>query len=261
MMNCFQEKAAIVTGGTRGIGRAVAELLLGNGASVLITGRNEEAGNKAVEHLRGTYDAPVFFFKGDMGEESVCVNVADKAKELFGKVDYLVNNAFPFTAKYLDAKRSDWEHVMSAGPIAYATMIKEYVRVHGAKRPGAVVNVSSISQYIAQPHRWTYNTAKGAVGQLTKCAAMDLAPYIRVNSVSPAAVWTDECDRDHEDPFFERYHMIARVIESEEVAAPILFLLSDYASAITSTDLRVDGGYLSMGVEGWKVERPLKGSD
>lgn len=260
-MNCFQGKVAIVTGGTRGIGRATAEMLLKNGTSVLITGRNEEAGNEAVTYFRQKYDVPVCFFEGDMGEEKVCVNVADKAKELFGKVDYLVNNAFPFTAKYVDAKRSDWEHVMSAGPIAYATMMKEYVRVHGAETPGAVVNVSSISQYIAQPHRWTYNTAKGAVGQLTKCAAMDLAPYIRVNSVSPAAVWTDECDRDHDDPFFEKYHMIARVIEAEEVAAPVLFLLSDYAAAITATDLRVDGGYLSMGVEGWRAERPLKGSD
>ncbi len=167
----------------------------------------------------------------------------------------------PYAAKYLDAAREDWKHVMEAGPIAYASMITQFARVHGLDKPGAVVNISSISQYIAQPQRWTYNTAKGAVGQLTKCAAMDLAPYIRVNSVSPAAVWTDECDADHEDPLFQKMHMINRIIEVEEVAEPVLFLLSDGASAITAADLRVDGGYLSMGVEGWRPERPMKGSD
>ncbi len=253
-------KFAIVTGGTRGIGKAVTERLLECGVGVLITGRNAVSGERAVQELREKYKAPLFFLSGDMGSESFCISVADEAVRLFGKVDYLVNNAFPFTAKYLDAERADWEHVMEAGPIAYASMITQFVRVHGLDKPGAIVNVSSISQYIAQPRRWTYNTAKGAVGQLTRCAAMDLAPCIRVNSVSPAAVWTDECDADHEDPLFRRMHMIDRIIEAKEVAEPAVFLLSDGASAITGTDLRVDGGYLSMGVEGWRPERPMKGS-
>lgn len=254
-------KFAIVTGGTRGIGRAVAEGLLGCGVGVLITGRKASSGEVAVRELRKRYETPLHFLCGDMGNEDFCISVADEAVRIFGKVDYLVNNAFPFTAKYLDAAREDWKHVMEAGPIAYASMITQFVRVHGLDKPGAVVNISSISQYIAQPRRWTYNTAKGAVGQLTKCAAMDLAPYIRVNSVSPAAVWTDECDADHEDPLFRKMHMINRIIEAGEVAEPVLFLLSDGASAITAADLRVDGGYLSMGVEGWRPERPMKGSD
>lgn len=261
-MNGFENKTVIVTGGTRGIGRATAEMLLKNGAYVLITGRKKTTGELAECELREKFGERVWFLQGDMGDKQFCRKVADKAKDIFGHVDFLVNNAFPFTAKHLNAERTDWLHVMEAGPIAYATMIQEYVRVHGTNVPGAIVNVSSISQNIAQPHRWTYNTAKGAVGQLTKCAAMDLAPYIRVNAVLPAAVWTDECDRDHEDPFFGTYHMIDRVIDPEEVAAPILFLLSDAASAITASDLRVDGGYLSMGVEGWRpLEHDFKGSD
>ena len=254
-------KYAIVTGGTRGIGRAIAEKLLECGVGVLVTGRKAETGEKLINELKGNYNAPIHYICGDMADEAFCIAVADEAIRLFGKVDFLVNNAFPFTAKYLDATRKDWQHIMEAGPIAYATMITQFVRVHGAEVPGAIVNVSSISQYIAQPRRWTYNSAKGAVGQLTKCTAMDLAPYIRVNSVSPAAIWTDECGLDHDDPLFRKMHMIDRIIEVNEVAEPVIFLLSDMASAITATDLHVDGGLLSMSVEGWRYTTPVKGSN
>lgn len=264
-MKGLKGKTAIVTGGSRGIGKAIVEMLLEHHVSVLFTGRNEKTGEDTMRELKSRFDTPIAFFAGDMGEEQVCIDAADKALQFLGRVDYLVNNAFPFTAKYLDASRKDWLHIMEAGPIAYAAMITQYVRVHGALNPGAIVNVSSISQYIAQPRRWTYNAAKGAVGQLTRCAAMDLAPYIRVNSVSPATVWTDECKgiREHDDQLFRDTHMIDRVIEAEEVAPPILFLLSEYASAITATDLRVDGGYLSMGPTGWGYdeEHPNKGSN
>jgi len=260
-MTGLQGKTAIVTGGSRGIGKCVVRALLKREVRVLFTGRNREVGEQTLREMQQEFDTPAAFLAGNMEAEQVCVNTADEALRLFGRVDYLVNNAFPFTAKYLDATRKDWLHVMEAGPIAYATMITQYVRVHGAANPGAIVNVSSISQYIAQPHRWTYNTAKGAVAQLTKCAAMDLAPYICVNSVSPGVIWTDECGEEHDDPVFEKVHMIGRVIEPEEVAEPIIFLLSDGASAITGTDLKVDGGYLAMGPEGWRRSSELKGSD
>jgi NAD(P)-dependent dehydrogenase (short-subunit alcohol dehydrogenase family) len=259
-MKGLKGKTAIVTGGSRGIGKAIAAMLLENEVSVLITGRKKETGIEAIEELRKKYEAPIHFFQGNMEEEKVCIDTADEAMKLFGRVDYLVNNAFPFTAKYIDATRRDWLHVMEAGPIAYATMITQYVRVHGEKVPGAIVNLSSISEYIAQPQRWTYNAAKGAVGQLTRCAAMDLAPYIRVNRVSPASVFTDECTVDRDDPIFKRTHMIDRAIESEEVAPAVLFLLSDYASAITASDIYVDAGYLAMRAGDWHYTSPNKGS-
>ena len=253
-------KTCIVTGGTRGIGKGIAKMLLEEGAAgVLITGRKAATGEEAVSEL-GKISPAIHFICGDMGGAEFCAAVADEALRLFGRVDYLVNNAFPFTAKSFDATRRDWLHSMEAGPIAYATMIAEYVRVHGREVPGAVVNVSSISQYIAQPHRWTYNSAKGAVGQLTKCAAMDLAPYIRVNSISPGCVWTDECGADHESPLFADVHMIGRVIEVDECAGPTLFLLSDYASAITATDLNVDGGMNAV-TPRWNMESDYVGSE
>jgi NAD(P)-dependent dehydrogenase (short-subunit alcohol dehydrogenase family) len=136
---------------------------------------------------------------------------------------------------------------------------------------GAMVNVSSISAHIAQKDRWTYNAAKGAVGQLTKCQALDLAPMgIRVNSVDPAWIWTNETDkaadldgggREKWDPIWGRFHMLRRMGLPVEVARPVLFLLSEDASFITGTSLLIDGGYLAMGPEGLGEQSAFAGSD
>ena len=108
-----------------------------------------------------------------------------------------------------------------------------------------------------QPNRWTYAATKGAIAVMTKCMALDLSDEnIRVNSVSPAWVWSPEVskaaggDREKWEPVWGPFHMPRRLCETSEVAAAICFLLSDDASFITATDLPVDGGYMSMGPEG-----------
>ena len=145
---------------------------------------------------------------------------------------------------------------MHAGPVAYATMgrlVLPHLRQQGA---GAIVNMSSISAHIAQPDRWTYNAAKGAVNQLTRCMAMDLAPHVRVNTVSPGWIWTREVDkaaggdRENWGPVWGKFHMLRRLGTTAECAAATAFLLSDEASFITATELMVDGGYAGMGSEG-----------
>jgi NAD(P)-dependent dehydrogenase (short-subunit alcohol dehydrogenase family) len=136
---------------------------------------------------------------------------------------------------------------------------------------GAIVNMSSISAHIAQKDRWTYNAAKGAVNQMTKCQALDLSPFnIRVNNVDPAWIWSNETDkaanldgggRAKWDPIWGKYHMLRRMGLAVEVARPTLFLLSDDASFITGTTLMVDGGYLAMGPEGLGETAVIAGSD
>ena len=265
----FAGKVAIVTGGSNGIGRAVVEELCKEGAKVAFSGISS-AGDATAKELKAS-GHDVLFFQGDMEQEAVCQKLVDATMAEFGRVDMLVNNAFAFTAKALDATAADWTRSYFVGPVGYARMIQNVTRPMQAVGGGAVVNVGSISGHIAQKSRWTYNMAKGAVRQLTKCAALDLATQgIRVNSVSPAWIWTREVDkaadmdgggREKWGPVWGDYHMLRRLGEAVECARPILFLLSDDASFITGTDLPIDGGYLSMGPEGLGQTAVIAGSN
>jgi len=184
-----------------------------------------------------------------------------------GRIDYLVNNAFSFVAKGLDAAREDFLRSFNVGPFAFALLTQLVAEPMKRQGGGAIVNVSSISAWIAQPSRWTYNMAKGAVAQFTRCAALDLAPHkIRVNSVSPGWIWTREvdkaagADRPTHDPIWGQFHMLARMGHPVEIAGPVLFLLSDDASFITGTDLPVDGGYNGLGPEGLGQNTKIAGT-
>lgn len=265
----FRGKAALVTGGGAGIGRSIVEELLKEGAAVAFTDLNPAA-VQTMEELQ-TPDRRVLFLAGDMADESFCRDAVERTAAAFGRIDYLVNNAFAFTAKALDATTADWMRSFSAGPLAYARMVQQVVPHQRKVGGGAIVNISSISAHVAQAHRWTYNAAKGACTQLTRCQALDLAPdRIRVNSVDPGWIWTNETDkaanldgggRAKWDPIWGRYHMLRRMGHAIEVARPTLFLLSDDASFITGTTLMVDGGYLSMGPEGLGETAVIAGSD
>ncbi|MBS1850511.1 MAG: SDR family oxidoreductase [Acidobacteria bacterium] len=256
MSGRFEGKTAIVSGGSMGIGLAVVEELCREGARVAFSGIEKDAGAETEKNLlQAGYE--VRFFHGDMASEEFCHNLVAGTVAQWGSLHFLVNNAFSFTAKWADASREDWHRVMDVGPIAYATVASAATEAMRSSGGGAIVNVSSISAFIAQPKRWTYNAAKGAVHTLTKCMALDFAPLgIRVNSVSPGWIWTREVlkaaggDREKWDPVWGQFHMMERCGDVVEVAAAVLFLLSDDASFITAVDLPVDGGYQGLGSEG-----------
>lgn len=254
----FKGKVAIVTGGAAGIGRAIMEELCREGAAVCFSDMSD-SGKDLEQSLRSQgYD--VLFCQGDMQSEEFCKEIVDKTLQRWGRVDHLVNNAFSFTAKALDATAKDWERSFFVGPVGYARMVQFCAPAMIRQGGGSVVNISSISAHIAQIRRWTYNAAKGAVHMLTRCQALDLAKYnIRVNSISQGWIWTKEVEKSAEmagggyekwGPIWGECHMLERIGQPIEVAGPALFLLSDDASFITGTDLAVDGGYLAMGPEG-----------
>ena len=190
----FSGKVAIVTGGAQGIGRAITEELLREGATVVFTGLS--AAGEATEAELQAAGLECRFVRGDHAEEAFGSSVVAGAVATYGTVHLLVNNAFSFTAKAMEATTADWMRSFAAGPLAYARMVQAAAPVMAAAGGGAIVNVSSISAHIAQPNRWTYNAAKGAVAQLTRCQALDLAPMgIRVNSVDPAWIWSNETDK------------------------------------------------------------------
>lgn len=261
----FKGKVALVTGGTNGIGHAIALELLREGAEVAVSCLpNDEAEGRAAFTAAGF--SPLIV-AGDMSQEDFCRKLVAQVAAKYGRLDYLVNNAFSFIAKGLDATRKDFLYSLEVGPLGFALMIQlvsEHMKKVGG---GAVVNVSSISSWVAQPNRWTYNMSKGAVSQLTRCAGLDLAPHkIRVNSVSPGWTWTREVlkaaggDMDKYDPIWGQFHMLGRMCYPVEIAAPALFLLSDDASFITGTDLPVDGGYNGLGPEGLGQNTKIAGS-
>ena len=254
-MRGLSDKVAIVTGGATGIGLAIVERLCQEGVSVTFSGISDGGVTTESECLAKGYR--VQFIRGDMAEEAFCRRLVDEALLKWGGINFLVNNAFSFTAKGIDATRADWLRTMNVGPIGYATMGQLVIEPMKQQGGGSIVNLSSISAHIAQPGRWTYNAAKGAVNQLTRCMALDLAIHkIRVNTVSPGWIWTREVDKaaDYDrakwGPIWGKFHMLRRLGEVEECAAPAAFLLSDEASFITATEIMVDGGYCGLGSEG-----------
>jgi NAD(P)-dependent dehydrogenase (short-subunit alcohol dehydrogenase family) len=265
-MRGLKDKVAIVSGGAAGIGRAVVERLCAEGVRVTFSDLSE-AGATAAQECRAL-GYHVHFVHGDMADEAFCRRLVDETLSQWGRVNYLVNNAFSFLAKALDATREDWMRMLNVGPIAFATMAQMVADPMRQQGGGAIVNISSISAHIAQPNRWTYNAAKGAVNQLTRCMALDLAPYhIRVNTVSPGWIWTREVDkaaggdRAKWGPVWGKYHMLRRLGAVQEVAGPVAFLLSDEASFITAAELMVDGGYNGLGSEGLGETSSFAGSE
>ncbi|MFC4219517.1 SDR family oxidoreductase [Flagellimonas marina] len=256
--NRFKDKVAIITGGASGLGRAITEEFCKEGGKVLFTDIDAAGKNVQEENQKKGYQTT--FLKGDMGDEKFCEEAVLETFKRYGSINYLVNNAFSFTATGVNATTEDWMRSFTVGPLAYARMAKAVHPFMKKSGGGAIVNISSISAHIAQKDRWTYNTSKGAVNQLTKCQALDLAnDNIRVNSVDPGWIWTKETDKAADldgggrkkwDPIWGRFHMLKRMGLAIEVARPVLFLLSNDASFITGTNIMVDGGYLSMGPEG-----------
>ncbi len=260
----FDGKVAIVTGGTSGIGFSIVEELLKEGCKVAFTGRNPETAKVATDILDNQGLKGYLFIQADTKNEEDCKRIAKTAHDTFGRVDYLVNNAFPFGSTNRNLDNELWYNAFTAGPLAYARMMQNVCDYMIEVGGGAIVNVSSISGHIAQYGNWTYNTMKGIVGMLCKSAAMDFArDNIRVNTMSPAHIWTRQTSGGiagtrpstpertlQHVRFTAKGYMLNRGGESVECASTVLFLLSDDASYITGDEFMVDGGFITLGSQG-----------
>lgn len=251
-MKGIRGKTVVISGGASGIGRATASAFLEFGATVLLADIDLSRAEDTATALGGECAA----FHVDTGDEASIISLGETILGRYSGVDILVNGAATFIMKGIDATASEWDASTRTNVAGYALMAKQFVPSMQSRGGGAIINICSISAYIAQPEFATYNASKGAVRSLTRCMALDLAKYgIRVNAISPGSVWTSnsaEFHREHlnltraqaeADPERGGKHVLKRFADPEEIAYPIVFLASDYSSFIVGTDLMVDGGY------------------
>jgi NAD(P)-dependent dehydrogenase (short-subunit alcohol dehydrogenase family) len=246
----LSNKVAIVTGAGAGIGEAIAIRFAEEGARLVLADYNPEG----VDALAGRLKHAVAVH-ADISNPDQAKSITEAAVRHFGGVDILVNNAADFTTKSVeDATLEDWQRVLNVNVIGTAMVAKFAVAEMKKRGRGAIVNMASISGMIAQPEFVTYNSSKGAILTMTRCMALDLAPFqIRVNSICPGCIFTTATEREwkrmglSKEEWIARNapgHMMNRVGEPIEVANAVLFLASDEASFITATHLMVDGGAL-----------------
>jgi len=246
-MNLLSKKVAIITGGTAGIGRATAELMVANGAQVVITGRDLER-SKNIQPLVDQGQA--IFVQQDTSDEKTWSVVTDAAMKAFGRIDILVNNAGRIIVKPLDKLTHDDMHLMVAANLDSTFLGMRAVWPHMvAQGGGVIVNVSALMGKRTVSIGLAYSAAKGAQQALSKSAALEGAAHnIRVNSVLPGLIWSDGWKRmAGPEPDKTKANLgptipMGRVGEPNEIAQAILFLASDIARYITGVEMAIDGG-------------------
>ncbi|MFJ7262639.1 SDR family oxidoreductase [Streptomyces globosus] len=243
-------KVALITGGSRGIGRGIAEALVARGDRVCITGRNEEALKEAVEALGADRVIGVAGKAHDEAHQAVAV---ERTMEAFGRVDFLVNNAGtnpvfgPIADLDLGVARKVFEtNVVSALGFAQRTW-HAWQKEHG----GAIVNIASIAGVSASPFIGAYGMSKAAMINLTLQLAHEMAPGVRVNAIAPAVVKTRFAQALYEDREAETAaaYPLGRLGVPADIGGAAAFLTSAQAEWITGQTLVVDGGmFLNAGV-------------
>lgn len=249
-------KVAIVTGGAEGIGRGIGEVFVENGASVAILDWNPETGTSTAAELsdRGR----VIFVEADVSDEPSVERAIERVVAELGALHILVNNAAIFILKGIEATPADWRRIMAVNIMGPALMAKHAVPHIRRAGGGAIVNVGSVSSFIAQKGFLTYNATKAAMAEMTRCMALDLVDDgIRVNGVCPGAVWTAQVQGMVREmgltreqaalrPNLGAEQMMKRIADPREIGYAALFLASDEASFVTGANLMVDGGWTAL---------------
>jgi len=252
--SALDRKVALVTGGASGIGRATAQLFAREGASVVITDLNEQAGNATVEEI-SRQSGRAIFQPADVTNSNDCQRVVDRTLREFGRIDVLFNNAGIIRrTSILDLTEDDWDRVMDVNVKSIFLMSRLVVPIMAKAGGGVIVNMASGWGLAGGARAAAYCASKGAVVLLTKSMAIDHGPQnIRVNCLCPGDTDTGMLRQEasqlgEEESGFLRasaQRPLGRMGKVEEIAQAALYLASDASSFVTGTALVVDGGGLA----------------
>ncbi|MEZ4279404.1 MAG: SDR family oxidoreductase [Myxococcota bacterium] len=238
-------KVAIVTGGSRGIGRAIAEAFVAAGARVMITSRGAEACETTAREIGEGAD----FEPGHVGREDDVRRVIDATLSRLGRIDVLVNNAAtnPYGGPMIDVDRARWDKTFEINLTAPMFWTQQVWRRWMSEHGGSIVNISSVGGLATSPVLGVYDVTKAALIHMTKQLAAELAPKVRVNCLAPGLVRTEFAralwDGGRGEKVAQAYPL-KRLGEPEDVAGAALFLAADTGRWITGQTWALDGGGL-----------------
>jgi glucose 1-dehydrogenase len=258
-------KVAVITGSSKGIGKAIAREFAKNGYSVVLNSRDEEDLSRAAQDIAKEIgnNNMVSYIPGDISQEHVCTSLIDEAVKRFGRIDVLVNNAGigGVSKKINEISTNDWNYVIDVNLTGAFLCTREALK-HMIQNSSdstttsiniknnkdySIINISSVHESIPQPDAAPYAVSKGGMQMLTKNTAMEVADKgIRVNGIAPGAIATemnkDLLEDDQKKKEKEQTIPLKRIGQPEEIAKVALFLASDDASYITGTTIYADSG-------------------
>ena len=243
--NFFDGKVVLITGSTRGIGLAIAKAFSNEGALIGLNGRDERVVEEAMKDVPNSISAA-----GDVSKVSGCKNAVQSVLAQYGRLDILINNAGIFEKHSIeDTTEEIWDSVMNANIKSVQFCTKEAIPAL-RKVKGSIVNIASESGLNGYPYTTAYCASKGAVVNLTRAMAMELAPDVRVNALCPGVVETDmtragfAINGDEEEGIRRQHeaYPLQRIGTLEEAAAATLFLASNDAGFINGAALPMEGG-------------------
>lgn len=251
MSNLFNltGKTALITGGSKGLGKAMARALAQAGADVVISSRHEDELQSALKEILQGTTRKGHYLVADMGRREDVKRLAREALERVGHVDILINNAGTNTPQPTESIRDeDWDRVMEINLHSCMALTRALIPSMKERRWGRVIHLASVMAYVSKEGRSAYSATKAALVGMTRAMALEVGPFgITVNCIAPGFFMTDLPNRllsEEEKKGFAQAAALNRWGEPEELAGPVLLLASDAGSFITGSTLLVDGGIL-----------------